>query len=111
MNVIYCQAYSRQDVTCMLNDFESLGKRRRRQLHRESSQYEHHNTIGVDAFLKHGTVEFRQHAGTIRFTKIAKWVKITESTLSFAQKINNPKTILQMQPRMFRQIIGYNDKE
>lgn len=31
--------------------------------------------LNVQSFVKHGTVEFRQHSGTVDFEKISKWVE------------------------------------
>ena len=32
--------------------------------------------VNAESFMRHGTVEFRQHSGTIEFEKISNWVKI-----------------------------------
>lgn len=40
--------------------------------------------VNVTAYWRHKTVEFRQHSGTIDFTKIVNWIKITQMILKKA---------------------------
>lgn len=37
--------------------------------------------INAEAFERHGTVEFRQHAGTVEFKKISSWVRICNAMI------------------------------
>lgn len=37
--------------------------------------------INAESFTRHGTVEFRQHSGTIEFDKINNWVKICSALI------------------------------
>ena len=39
--------------------------------------------INLDAYSRHGTIEFRHHSGTTEYTKISNWVKFL---IAFAQK-------------------------
>ncbi len=32
--------------------------------------------MNAESFMRHGTVEFRQHAGTVEFNKISNWIRI-----------------------------------
>jgi hypothetical protein len=41
--------------------------------------------VNVSAFFVHGTVEFRQHAGTIDATKILNWVHLTHAMMEKAR--------------------------
>jgi biotin operon repressor len=36
--------------------------------------YERYYKLNVAAFVRHGTIEFRQHSGTIDFRKMANWI-------------------------------------
>ena len=59
-----------------------------------------HNIFGSDrymavnwqAFDKHGTVEFRQHSGTLNARKIAYWVLLTQGIITAAKTRVSPVT-------------------
>lgn len=40
--------------------------------------------INLDAWLRHGTVEFRQHSGTHEYTKVEAWVVLTQALINRA---------------------------
>ncbi len=39
----------------------------------------HELKMNVDAFIKHGTVEFRQHEGTLEEEEVEHWVRLTQA--------------------------------
>lgn len=43
-------------------------------------------TLNFTAYVKYGTMEFRQHAGSTDFDKIINWVRITQALISSAKK-------------------------
>lgn len=51
--------------------------------------------INVESFLRHGTVEFRQHSGTIDFEKISMWLSFLQKLLAYSKNetIENCATI------------------
>lgn len=40
--------------------------------------------LNFKAYIRHGTIEFRQHSGTIEFKKIANWIKLTRAMINKA---------------------------
>lgn len=50
-----------------------------------ASKFSRYHVINMTAYLKYGTVEFRQHSGTIEFVKIANWLKITQAIVATAK--------------------------
>ena len=48
--------------------------------------YTRYVKVNVDAFRQHGTVEMRQHAGTLNFDKMAAWVCLTQGMVEAAVK-------------------------
>jgi len=45
--------------------------------------------VNVYAYARHGTCEFRQHSGSVDYTKISNWVKITRHVVIRAKKLIN----------------------
>jgi hypothetical protein len=50
--------------------------------------------LNIFSYATHGTVEFRQHQGTIEYEKIANWVKLTQAMVerAAARTVNEGKT-------------------
>lgn len=48
-----------------------------------------YNAVNSSAYLRHGTIEFRQHSGTIESIKIINWIMITQSMVNFCEKKMN----------------------
>lgn len=38
------------------------------------------------AFVRHNTIEFRQHSGTVDFVKMANWIKFLKGLIAFSKK-------------------------
>lgn len=45
-----------------------------------------YHKVNLEAFARHHTIEFRQHAGTIDFAKIENWVKFLAGLLTYSIK-------------------------
>jgi hypothetical protein len=41
-------------------------------------QIDRYHKLNLNSFEKYGTVEFRQHSGSIEFKKISSWIKLTQ---------------------------------
>ena len=46
--------------------------------------------VNLEAYSRHRTVEFRQHSGTINFTKIENWVRFLGRMIIFASTSSLP---------------------
>ena len=46
-----------------------------------------YHKVNLEALRDHGTIEFRQHAGTTNFTKIENWVKFLAALITYS--VNN----------------------
>jgi len=49
-----------------------------------ASMYQRFSKLNLRAFASHNTVEFRQHGGTINFTKIVSWISLTQGLVARA---------------------------
>lgn len=47
-----------------------------------------YHKVNFEAYSRHKTVEFRQHSGTINFTKIENWVLFLNGLITFAKQDN-----------------------
>ena len=76
---------------------------------RRNNQYAHHLTpneirllrdrlecttnryrvVNIQSFWRHGTLEFRQHSGTLEFPKIVNWIKLTQKIMAKAKELVN----------------------
>ena len=67
-------------------------------------------TVNYEALQRHGTIEFRQHQGTLNTSKIWAWVLVTQSIIERAVqgKANFPKPIAQVREETGR---SYNKGE
>lgn len=52
--------------------------------------------VNLQAYLRHGTLEFRQHAGTVNFTKIWFWMMFCNRVLAWAKTNNRLNTNIPM---------------
>lgn len=60
-----------------------------REVNRRSDSAGHHNryeAVNLAAFFRHGTVEFRQHQGTVNTTKIISWIVFTQQFMLGAMR-------------------------
>jgi len=50
-------------------------------LHRYSD-HRRYRKVNLQAYLRHGTIEFRQHSGSLNYTKISNWIKFCDQFVS-----------------------------
>ncbi|QFG05708.1 amidoligase [Bacillus phage 035JT001] len=78
----YCQVLTDRDISrvkdavSIENIMGALGTR--------------YKKINFMCYLKYGTIEFRQHSGSIDFTKLINWVRITQALVSAAKNRKRP---------------------
>jgi len=46
-----------------------------------------YKVVNIQSFWRHGTIEFRQHSGTIETQKIINWIKITQRVMIRAKEL------------------------
>lgn len=51
---------------------------------REAFYKNRYYKVNVEAYARHRTIEFRQHSGTIEYTKISHWVRFLAGMINFA---------------------------
>lgn len=44
--------------------------------------------LNTESYMRHGTVEFRHHSGTVEFEKIMNWIMLTSSMVTKAKESN-----------------------
>ena len=63
------------EVSTMVSDYlRSNPSATSRQVCERARAYNRYYKLNLQAYLRHGTVEFRQHSGTVDGTKIANWI-------------------------------------
>jgi hypothetical protein len=60
-----------------------------------------YRNLNVAAYARHGTLEFRQHQGTVNATKMVAWVKFTGAIMEQAKA--------ESAPSIYRDIAGLLD--
>lgn len=60
---------------------------------RELQTMNRYKVINFQSYVKYGTVEFRQHSGTIDFAKMFNWIMITQSLVASAKKKKEVKPL------------------
>lgn len=51
--------------------------------------FDRYRTVNITSYPKYGTVEFRQHQGTLNARKITAWVKVGQAVVEAAMKCQN----------------------
>jgi hypothetical protein len=72
----YCQTLARIDLENVLNAGDPTTLRR--------AYGDRYKKLNLQSYVTHGTVEFRQHQGTINAEKIINWVKLTQGIVERA---------------------------
>ncbi len=48
--------------------------------------YDRYVKLNLEAYARHRTVEFRQHSGTVNFTKMENWIRFISNMITFARR-------------------------
>lgn len=79
----FCKSVKNYDFRSLVVSFAVLSKRSV-----ANFQYGRYNKVNLQAYLKHGTIEFRQYGGTLNMNKIGAWVAFC-THFTDASKIGN----------------------
>lgn len=84
----YCQALTTISETT-INRASNIGELR------AAFDYDRYHKINLEAYVRHRTVEFRQHGGSINFTKMSAWIHFLAKMITFAKqsKVQNNTTL------------------
>jgi hypothetical protein len=55
--------------------------------------FDRYRTVNVTAYPKYGSIEFRQHQGTLSYAKMLRWVKLGQSIVEAAMTLNDHRTV------------------
>ena len=84
----YCQALTTISETT-INRASHIGELR------AAFDYDRYHKINLEAYVRHRTVEFRQHGGSTNFTKMSAWIHFLAKMITFAKqgKVKNNTTL------------------
>ncbi len=75
-NNTYCQSLLEIDIERILkqDNFQSI----------RAYYGDRYKKLNIESFVTHGTIEFRQHQGTVNADKIINWIKLTQAIVERA---------------------------
>ncbi len=89
--------YCRATAACFLNNTAFMRATDKTRLAR--SQYSRYFKVNLQAYLRHQTIEFRQHSGTVESAKIENWVRFLAAFLDESVRVAHQGTNgIRLQP-------------
>lgn len=67
------------------NEYEMRMAQQRSTINEMANVANRYKTVNLHAYAAHGTIEFRQHQGTVEFPKIVRWIKFGQTMIQAAQ--------------------------
>lgn len=85
-------------------------------------QTDRYYKLNLKAYIRHNTIEFRQHHGTVDANKITNWIRLTQAIMEAAEKLPHAKLDLTNRPvrpdhdrwhfwAMLKKVLGANEFE
>jgi len=78
-NNVYCKTISEYEIKKIrvknsIHDiYNTLGTR--------------YKTLNIESYVKYGTIEFRQHSGSLEFEKVANWIELTFRVVEYSASL------------------------
>lgn len=87
-NGYYCRSMRVENFETKINSARNLGNivDSVKALHGTITGNSRYYKINANAFWVHGSVEFRQHGGTIDFKKVSNWIKFLARLIEFSKQ-------------------------
>ncbi|MCO5252561.1 MAG: amidoligase family protein [Candidatus Kapabacteria bacterium] len=87
-NNTYCQSMRVSEFETKIKAARNLGNivDSVKALHRKITGDSRYYKINASAFWRHGSVEFRQHGGTVDFKKVSNWIKFLARLIEFSKQ-------------------------
>lgn len=80
----WCQPWSTSEKAQVLSAAKS---------NQNLGYYDRYRTLNVTSYPKYGSLEFRQHQGTLNFEKMLRWVKFGQSMVEASMHFDNPDVV------------------
>lgn len=78
----WCQPWRDTEKQAVLDSAKNGG--------RNLGNFDRYRTINVTSFPKYGSLEFRQHQGTMNFSKMERWIKFGQAMVEGAMHFEDP---------------------
>ena len=89
---VYCKSLGNRDITVELNTARRSMSTIRYEGNNQSRMTDRYYKVNMQAFLKYGTIEFRQHSGSLNRSKIANWINFLLEFVEASKTIINVRT-------------------
>lgn len=99
----YCHSLIKENYETKINESGSL-----QEIERAITGRDRYYKLNTQAYWRHNTVEFRQHAGTIEFEKISNWILFCARFVEYSKKKTATEgTIEGMKAFLSEDILNY----
>jgi hypothetical protein len=82
----YCHEISEAEINELADIAFLTSMRPAQTMGRDCAWWDRYRVVNVAAINKHGTLEFRQHSGTLNGAKIRNWTRLTRSFLRLGER-------------------------
>jgi hypothetical protein len=67
-----------------------------------------YHAVNLQAYWRHGTVEFRQHQGSLNYKKISSWIKMTQKIMTRANELTRWQQTVSSVGNQFEQAFNFS---
>jgi len=83
-NNYYCKSLKNGAVRTLVSNIDNCNSVA--EVDRLITRSDRYYKINYQAFLRHGTIEFRQHSGTVEYHKISNWVLFLHHLIAYSER-------------------------